>query len=53
MGRSWKTDDWDFLNRLHKSGYIDDLVSKPKSVMLTDEGAEQSKRLFRRTGVNV
>ena len=19
MGRSWKTDDWDFLNRLHKS----------------------------------
>ena len=28
MGRSWKTDDWDFLNRLHKSGYIDDLVSR-------------------------
>jgi len=34
------------LNRLHERGYIDDPVSKAKSVMLTEEGAERSKRLF-------
>jgi len=44
--RAWKGYDWDVLNRLHESGYIEDPVSKAKSVMLTDEGAERSKRLF-------
>ena len=44
--RAWKSHDWDVLNRLHESGYIHDPVSKAKSVMLTDEGAERSKRLF-------
>lgn len=44
--RAWKGHDWDVLNRLHESGYIDDPVSKAKSVMLTDEGAKRSKRLF-------
>jgi hypothetical protein len=44
--RAWKGHDWDVLNRLHESGYIDDPVSKAKSVMLTDEGAERSKQLF-------
>jgi Mn-dependent DtxR family transcriptional regulator len=34
------------LNRLHESGYIHHPVSKAKSVMVTDEGAERSKRLF-------
>jgi hypothetical protein len=31
---------------LHESGYIDDPVSKAKSVVMTDEGAERSKQLF-------
>jgi hypothetical protein len=44
--RAWKSHDWDVLNRLHESGYIHDPVSKAKSVMLTDEGAGRSKRLF-------
>ena len=44
--RAWKGHDWDVLNRLHESGYIDDPVSKAKSVILTEEGAERSKRLF-------
>jgi len=44
--RAWKGHAWDALNRLHESGYIDDPVSKAKSVALTDEGAERSKRLF-------
>lgn len=44
--RAWKSHSWDVLDRLHASGYIDDPVSKAKSVILTDEGAERSKRLF-------
>jgi hypothetical protein len=44
--RAWKSHDWDVLNRLHESGYIHDPVSKAKSVMLTEEGAERSKHLF-------
>jgi Domain of unknown function (DUF6429) len=44
--RTWKSHDWDVLNRLHERGYIDDPVSKAKSVILTEEGAERSKRLF-------
>lgn len=44
--RAWKGHDWDVLNRLHESGYIDDPVSKAKSVVLTNEGAERSKHLF-------
>ena len=44
--RAWKGHDWDVLNRLHESGYIDDPVSKAKSVVLTDEGAKRSKLLF-------
>jgi hypothetical protein len=44
--RAWKSHDWDVLSRLHENGYIDDPVSKAKSVMLTDEGAERSKHLF-------
>jgi len=44
--RTWKSHDWDVLNRLHESGYIDDPVSKAKSVMLTEEGVDESKRLF-------
>ena len=44
--RAWKSHDWDVLNRLHESGYIHDPVTKAKSVMLTEKGAERSKRLF-------
>jgi hypothetical protein len=31
---------------LHENGYIDEPATKATSVMLTEEGAEQSKRLF-------
>jgi hypothetical protein len=44
--RAWKTHSWDVLDRLHRSGYIDDPVTKAKSVRLTEEGAARSKRLF-------
>jgi Domain of unknown function (DUF6429) len=44
--RAWKTYSWDVLDRLHQSGYIDDPVTKAKSVLLTEEGVVRSKLLF-------
>ena len=44
--RAWKSHDWGVLDRLHESGYIHDPATKAKSVRLTEEGAERSKRLF-------
>jgi DNA-binding PadR family transcriptional regulator len=44
--RAWKSHDWDVLNRLHENGYIHDPATKAKSVRLTEEGAERSRRLF-------
>jgi len=46
--RTWKSHSWDALDRLHQSGYIHDPATKAKSVLLTDEGAKQAKRLFER-----
>ena len=45
--RSWKGYDWDILNRLYEKGFIDNPVSKAKSVGLTDEGVKLSKELFK------
>jgi DNA-binding PadR family transcriptional regulator len=44
--RAWKSHSWDILDRLHENGYIDEPATKAKSVMLTDEGAERSRRRF-------
>ena len=44
--RAWKGHDWDALNRLHEKGYIGNPKSKNKSVVLTPEGVEESRRLF-------
>ncbi len=46
-GRSWKSFDWDAMNRLHEKGFISNPIGKAKSVVLTDEGAERSEQLFR------
>ncbi len=46
-GRAWKSFDWDTMNRLHAKGLIGNPVNKAKSVVLTDEGAAKSERLFR------
>jgi len=45
---SWKSHDWDALNRLHEKGYIDNPVSKAKSVGLTEAGKARSEELFRK-----
>ncbi|MBI5866539.1 MAG: hypothetical protein HZB38_18885 [Planctomycetes bacterium] len=51
--RSWKSLDWDALDRLHAAGLISDPRTKTKSVTLTEQGVLRSKaaceRLFRRT----
>ena len=44
--RSWKGHDWDVMNRLHEKGWIHNPVGKAKSVVLTDQGVEQSRALF-------
>ncbi len=44
--RAWKGHDWDALGRLHEKGMIFDPVGKAKSIVLTEEGLQESKRLF-------
>ena len=44
--RAWKGQDWDVLNRLHEKGLISDPKSKAKSVMLSEDAAKESARLF-------
>ena len=46
QGRAWKGFDWTVLNRLHEKGFIGNPVNKNKSVVLTEEGITESKRLF-------
>jgi hypothetical protein len=45
-GRAWRGHAWEVLDRLHEKGYIGDPVSKAKSVVLTPEAIEESRRLF-------
>jgi Domain of unknown function (DUF6429) len=44
--RTWKSHDWDALDRLHAKGYISDPKSKAKSVVLSPEGLKRSRELF-------
>ncbi len=45
--RSWKSFDWDAMNRLHEKQLISNPASKAKSVMLTEEGKRRCEQLFR------
>ncbi|WP_019616593.1 DUF6429 family protein [Psychromonas ossibalaenae] len=44
--RAWKQIDWEVTNRLHEKGLICAPVGKAKSVVLTDQGLQQSEKLF-------
>jgi len=44
--RTWKSQDWEVMERLCQKGYISDPKSKAKSVLLTEEGYQKAKRLF-------
>jgi Domain of unknown function (DUF6429) len=46
QNRAWKGHDWDALGRLYEKSMIFDPVGTAKSVMLTAEGLERSKKLF-------
>ena len=46
--RAWKGQDWDVMNRLHEKGLISDPKSKAKSVMLSEDAAKESARLFQK-----
>lgn len=46
--RAWKGFDWETMNRLHEQGLIGNPVSKAKSVVLSPEGAEKARELFRK-----
>jgi hypothetical protein len=40
--------NWDTLDRLHEKGLISDPKGKAKSVVLTEEAYQKSKKLFDR-----
>jgi hypothetical protein len=44
--RSWKSFDWDAMNRLHAKKLISDPVGKAKSVVLTQEGRRRCEVVF-------
>ncbi len=44
--RAWKNLDWAVLDRLHAKGLIEDPVGKTKSIVFSEEGLRESKRLF-------
>ena len=46
--RAWKGQDWDVLNRLNQKGLISDPKSKAKSVVLSEDAAKESARLFQK-----
>lgn len=44
--RAWKGFDWDAMNRLHEKGFITDPHGKAKSVLFTEEGLAESRKLL-------
>ena len=46
--RTWKSFDWDAMERLHEKELISNPVSKAKSVVLTDAGLARAETAYRR-----
>jgi hypothetical protein len=44
--RAWKGFDWEAMNRLHDKGFISDPRGKAKSVVFTEAGLSESRRLL-------
>ena len=44
--RAWKGFDWDAMNRLHEKGLITDPRGKAKSVVFTEEGLVEARKLL-------
>lgn len=44
--RTWKSFDWDAMERLHEKGLISSPTGKAKSVAFSEEGLRRSKAAF-------
>jgi hypothetical protein len=44
--RAWKGFDWESMNRLHDKGFISDPRGKTKSVVFTETGLSEARRLL-------
>lgn len=44
--RAWKSFNWEALNRLHEKGFIADPRGKAKSVVFTENGLNEARRLL-------
>jgi hypothetical protein len=44
--RAWKSFDWDALARLHEKGFITDPRGKAKSVVFTETGEAEARKLL-------
>ena len=44
--RAWKGFDWEAMNRLHHKGFISDPRGKTKSVVFTETGLREARRLL-------
>jgi hypothetical protein len=44
--RAWKGFDWDAMSRLHEKGFISDPVGKAKSIVFTETGRAEARRLL-------
>lgn len=44
--RAWKGFDWDAMNRLYEKGFITDPRGKAKSVVFTEQGLVEARRLL-------
>ncbi len=46
--RTWKTFDWDTMDRLHEKGLISSPLGKVKSVAFSEKGLEKAEAVFRK-----
>ena len=44
--RAWKGFDWEAMNRLHERGFISNPRGKAKSIVFTEEGLLEARRLL-------
>jgi hypothetical protein len=48
VARSWKSFDWDTMERLHDRGLISNPATKAKSVTISGEGLRKAKEAYDR-----
>jgi len=46
--RAWKGFDWDSMNRLHEKGFISDPQGKARSVVFSEAGLKEARRLLQK-----